>query len=285
MREADQIPPVAKHVEAEVTHHTYPHVQLVDSTQEHRKVCEDAGHIRLDSAEVRCQRCPQHSRTARQVRSTAPANKHSVVAHLRLTVKRKRFETSRQRATPHIAGHVPCVLTQSSLVAKSTNTYLSNVEDILGMCGVDKVQMTPEDLEIDELLHAQRQQVAGGDGPSTSEGNLWLSTRNTRHTAIGNHWLHHSLRGLVTTATIASMLEGTLHPSGSPSSICGIRCSCTGSLVPCQAQVDTAHIMHTGTGRRRGEVPRETDGVTKLPMVGVVQRGEKTPTASLGIAG
>ena len=32
------------------------------------------------------------------------------------------------------------------------------------MCGVDKVQMTPEDFEIDERLLAQRQQVAGGDG-------------------------------------------------------------------------------------------------------------------------
>ena len=26
-------------------------------------------------------------------------------------------------------------------------------------------------------------------------------------------------------------------------------------------------------GRHRGEVPRQTDAVTKLPMVGVVQRG------------
>ena len=38
-------------------------------------------------------------------------------------------------------------------------------------------------------------------------------------------------------------------------------------------QVDTSHIMHTGAGRHREEVPRQTDGVTKLPMVGVVQRG------------
>ena len=33
------------------------------------------------------------------------------------------------------------------------------------------MQMTPEDLEVDELLLNQRQQVAGGDGPSNLEGN------------------------------------------------------------------------------------------------------------------
>ena len=55
----------------------------------------------------------------------------------------------------------------------------------------------------------------------------------------------------------------------------------------CRTQVVTSHIMHTGAGRHRGEVPRQTDGVTKLPMVGVVQRnattlGRRHPTLVTG---
>ena len=52
-----------------------------------------------------------------------------------------------------------------------------------------------------------------------------------------------------------------------------VETNCTPPIV--EAQVDTSHIMHTGTGRHKGEVPRQTDGVTKLPMAGVVQRGKR----------
>ena len=42
----------------------------------------------------------------------------------------------------------------------------------------------------------------------------------------------------------------------------------------CHTSCHVTHHAH-GAGRHRSEVPRQTDGVTKLPMVGVVQRGEK----------
>ena len=45
-----------------------------------------------------------------------------------------------------------------------------------------------------------------------------------------------------------------------------------GHLAMGSSQLDTSHITHTGAGRHREEVPRQNEGVTKLPTVGVVQR-------------
>ena len=119
-----------------------------------------------------------------------------------LPARRKRYETSSFRANPHIAGHMPSVLTQISLVAKLTKAYHSNVGDILGIT-VWIIHMTLEDLEIDELMLAPRRHIACGDGQGFSEGNSWLKAPNTKHTAISLATLLISIHSA--TATIGTL--------------------------------------------------------------------------------
>ena len=62
--------------------------------------------------------------------------------------------------------------TQIPQVAKSTNSFtFKPVGEVLVISGVDKIHMTLDKLEVDELLLAQRQQAARGDGPNIYEGN------------------------------------------------------------------------------------------------------------------
>ena len=58
----------------------------------------------------------------------------------------------------------------NSLVAVEQTHILQPVGEILCNCGVDNAHMTPDELKADELLLAQRQQEADGDGRGTFEG-------------------------------------------------------------------------------------------------------------------
>ena len=48
---------------------------------------------------------------------------------------------------------------------------LQPVEEVLGTCGMESIHMTLDNLEVDELLLAQKQRVADDDGPNIVEGN------------------------------------------------------------------------------------------------------------------
>ena len=75
------------------------------------------------------------------------------------------------RATPHLAELMPIELGHKLTGCQANKlTTLQPVGEILGKCGVDNVHMTPDELKADELLLAQRQQEADGDGRGTFEG-------------------------------------------------------------------------------------------------------------------
>ena len=75
------------------------------------------------------------------------------------------------RANQHLAEQIPSDLghkLNSCQVNKLIT--LQPTGEILGKCGVDNVHMTLDDLKAEELLLAQRRQVASGDGRGTFEG-------------------------------------------------------------------------------------------------------------------
>ena len=79
------------------------------------------------------------------------------------------------RAAPHLAEQKPSERGHKLIDCQVNQLIpLQPVGEILGICGVDDVHMTLEDVRGDELLLAKKQQEAGGDGPSTCGENLAL---------------------------------------------------------------------------------------------------------------